>query len=211
MDFAGDADALMREIDASRSSFDKWAAEQLEVIRSLSQEEQQQRTDFDSAIAALATEQKKIEQRTNQAQHNSRRLTQQGRLQADEHTQLKIAISAIPKQIKYLENLKYIFQVRRNRLLAKGEPTDAPQCANTRELQVFESLYGFAVSCDQKRITFAFKRPEGKVVLQEDENGQFRIVSAPLAVGRIQETAVRELNAKRELLRFIAAVRSCLK
>jgi predicted nuclease with TOPRIM domain len=207
MDPVGDADSLMREMEASMKAFDKWAADQLAVIRTLSQEEKERRMAFESAMQKLTAEQKQIQQRTSQAKRDSQRLAQQGKLRADEHSRLQLELSTIPKEIKYLEHLHYVLQVRRDRLTRSGQATDTQI---VHELRAFESLYGFSVSSNQKRITFTFTCTNVQVILKEDEGGKFRIIRAPLSVNKIQSTAIARLNAKRELLPFLVSVRRCL-
>jgi hypothetical protein len=210
MDLIADADSLTRELEASLRVFDKWAAEQFDVIRAFSQEEQEHRTSFRAAMQAMAAEQKQIQQRTSQAKRDSQKLVQQGKMQADEQCRIQRELAVIPKEIQYLENLQYVLQVRRDRLAGSEQITDSQQDANARELRAFESIYGLSVSGDFNRITFNFKHPEAQIVLEEGENKNFRLINAPVSVGKIQATVIQELNAKRDLLRFLVSVRRCI-
>jgi hypothetical protein len=148
-----------------------------------------------------------MEDQIKQMKEAQAKLVQQSRVQTDEHRQIECELKTLPKDIRYLENLHYVLQLRRDRL---SREAPAAQSDSAGELRAFESLYGLSVSQDGNKMTFEFMTPRASIVLQQDENQNYRIAKAPKAVAAQQAQLLVELNQKRDLLRFLAAVRRCI-
>jgi chromosome segregation ATPase len=207
MDLLGEVDELMRELDQSQQAFDRWAADQVEFFHGLQAECRDTKSRFESELQVLTRERRQMEDQIRQTKSAQVKLLQQSKVQTDEHRAIQSELKKIPKDIKYLENLHYILQLRRERL---SRDTPSAQSDSAAELRSFESLYGLCIRHDGNKTTFNFKIPQASVVLQQDENQNYRIVKAPSAVTAQQAQLLAELNQKRDLLRFLIAVRRCI-
>jgi chromosome segregation ATPase len=205
MNVSADVAALIREMDASQQAFDQWATREVDAINSMAKEKNEQLRDSQRELSSLEAEKLEIERRISQLKSKHHQREQESVAQQQEHVALRKDLEGEAKALKSLGDLCFLLQKKRDRVCALRD-----ESAEIALLQAFETLYGLSVSRAEDSITFTFQSPEATVTIQEDENRNFRLAKAPVALTKVSKHMMSKFNENQDLLTFLSAVRQAL-
>jgi hypothetical protein len=201
----GDVGALIREMDISQRNFDQWADQEIELIHTMASVARESSHESHAALKALEEEAATIDHRLHQIKLENEVHMRANRVELEENSRIRDDLRANAKELKYLTDLHIVLQKKKERLAQSSQ-----NLAEATDLKTFEALYGLSVSRKNDCITFSFRYPEATVILQEDENRNWRFLSAPPEVTRLEKDLIPHFNQNGDLLGFLTGIRRAL-
>ena len=202
-----DVESLKREIETARNDFDRWIEHEMQSVRRLASERQEERTRQQAEVANCLQRKEAIERQIEQAAIEKKSRSESLKKQEAEQLRMKDEIAMIPQSVQYLEKLQFLLKTKQQRLENITTEMDGQK---RQLLKAMEGLYGLEVVKEENKIIFHFTNTDSVVEIQEDSTHTFTINRTPLSVKRVQQGLMDEFNTDKNLFKLLLGIRNSI-